>query len=100
MVRSELIERLSRRSGHLAGRDVELGVEVMLEQMAQVLASGERIEIRGFGAFTTRIHPSRLTRNPRTGEPVMVPSKRVIRFKPGAELRRRVNGAQREEQGE
>ena len=96
MVRSELIERLSWRLPHLIPRDVGQGVEVMLEQMAQVLASGERIEIRGFGVFTTRIHPSRLSRNPRTGEPVMVTSKRVIRFKPGAELRRRVNGAQRE----
>ncbi len=98
MVRTGLVESLSKRLPHLIPR--ELAVEVMLEQMTRALSSGERIEIRGFGVFTTRIHPSRLSRNPRTGEPVMVTSKRVIRFKPGAELRRRVNGAQREEQGE
>jgi integration host factor subunit beta len=91
MTKSELIERLSSKQSQLAYRDVELAVKTMLEQMALTLANGERIEIRGFGSFSLHYRPPRIGRNPKTGETVALDSKYVPHFKPGKELRDRVN---------
>ncbi len=93
MTKSELIESLSRRQRQLAYKDVELAVKTMLEQMTNVLADGERIEIRGFGSFSLRYRPPRVGRNPKSGAPVSLPAKYVPHFKPGKELRERVDGA-------
>ena len=73
--------------------DVELAVNCMLEQMINALENGERIEIRGFGAFATHQRPSRLARNPKTGESVDLPVKTVVHFKPGKQMRDRVDAA-------
>lgn len=91
MTKSELIEALARRHDHLHARDVELSVKTLLEQMSGALASGERIEIRGFGSFALHYRPPRVGRNPKTGESVPLPGKYVPHFKPGKELRERVN---------
>jgi integration host factor subunit beta len=91
MTKSELIEVLARKQSHLAYRDVELSVKTMLEHMSQALASGDRIEIRGFGSFSLHFRPPRVGRNPKTGETVSLPGKYVPHFKPGKELRERVN---------
>lgn len=91
MTKSELIDRLVRKQSQLGYKDVELAVKTMLEHMAQTLASGERIEIRGFGSFSLHYRPPRVGRNPKSGEPVSLPAKYVPHFKPGKELRDRVN---------
>jgi len=91
VTKSELIEQLSKRQSQLAGKDVELAVKTMLEQMTNALSSGERIEIRGFGSFSLHFRPPRMGRNPKTGEPVPLAGKYVPHFKPGKELRERVN---------
>ncbi|HET7332750.1 integration host factor subunit beta [Dyella sp.] len=91
MTKSELIEALARRQTHLAFSDVELAVKNVIEQMSQALAGGERIEIRGFGSFALHYRPPRMGRNPKTGEAVALPGKHVPHFKPGKELRERVN---------
>lgn len=91
MTKSELIDTLADKQIHLAYRDVELAVKCILEQMSQALASGERIEIRGFGSFSLHYRPPRIGRNPKTGESVALSSKHVPHFKPGKELRDRVN---------
>jgi integration host factor subunit beta len=91
MTKSELIETLARRQTHLAFHDVELSVKELLEQISQALAQGERIEIRGFGSFSLHFRPPRLGRNPKTGDSVALPGKYVPHFKPGKELRERVN---------
>lgn len=93
MTKSELIERLAQQQSQLNYRDIELAVKSMLEHMAQTLASGERIEIRGFGSFSLHYRPPRVGRNPKSGEPVSLPAKHVPHFKPGKELRERVNAA-------
>lgn len=91
MTKSELIERIVTQHPALMVRDVELAVKTMLEQMAQALATGERIEIRGFGSFSLHYRAPRVGRNPKTGETVHLPAKHVPHFKPGKELRDRVN---------
>ena len=91
MTKSELIEVIAREQSHLAYRDVELAVKCMIEQMSQALASGERIEIRGFGSFSLHFRPPRMGRNPKTGDSVELSGKYVPHFKPGKELRERVN---------
>ncbi len=91
MTKSELIEILVRKQTQLGYRDVELAVKAMLEQMGQTLATGRRIEIRGFGSFSLHYRPPRLGRNPKSGDPVSLPAKYVPHFKPGKELRERVN---------
>ncbi len=97
MTKSELIEKLARKQAQLAYRDVELSVKTMLEHMAQTLSDGERIEIRGFGSFSLHYRPPRMGRNPKTGDAVALVAKHVPHFKPGKELRDRVNeGLQRE----
>ncbi|MFB0962523.1 MAG: integration host factor subunit beta [Pseudomonas sp.] len=91
MNKSELIERIVDQQKQLSVRDVELAVKTMLEHMTQVLSSGERIEIRGFGSFSLHYRAPRLGRNPKTGEAVELEGKYVPHFKPGKELRDRVN---------
>ncbi|WP_018231484.1 integration host factor subunit beta [Thioalkalivibrio thiocyanodenitrificans] len=91
MTKSELIDVLARKQSHLAYKDVELSVKTMLEHMSQALATGDRIEIRGFGSFSLHFRPPRVGRNPKTGETVSLPGKYVPHFKPGKELRERVN---------
>ncbi|HHX35893.1 MAG TPA: integration host factor subunit beta [Pseudomonadales bacterium] len=91
MNKSELIERIVDRQEQLSVRDVELAVKTMLEHMTQVLSSGERIEIRGFGSFSVNYRGPRTGRNPKTGEKVELQGKYVPHFKPGKELRDRVN---------
>ena len=91
MTKSELIELLAEEQGPLAYKDVELAVRCLLEQMSNALASGERIEIRGFGSFSLHYRPPRIGRNPKTGDSVALAGKHVPHFKPGKELRDRVN---------
>ena len=93
MTKSELIERLAQKQTQLAYRDVELAVKTVLEHMVERLANGDRIEIRGFGSFSLHFRPGRIGRNPKTGSPVALPAKHVPHFKPGKELRERVDTA-------
>jgi integration host factor subunit beta len=96
-MKSELIEILAEQQSHLACKDVELAVRCILEQMSGALAAGERIEIRGFGSFSLHYRPPRIGRNPKTGDSVALAGKYVPHFKPGKELRDRVNAAYQEE---
>ncbi|HFD80938.1 MAG TPA: integration host factor subunit beta [Gammaproteobacteria bacterium] len=91
MTKSELIEILAAKNSHLNHKDVELAVKSLIEQMSQSLATGNRIEIRGFGSFSLHYRPPRMGRNPKTGEAVALAAKYVPHFKPGKELRERVN---------
>ena len=93
MTKSELIEILSSKNTHLNYKDVELAVKSLLEQMSHSLANGDRIEIRGFGSFSLHFRPPRAGRNPKTGDSVSLPGKHVPHFKPGKELRERVNNS-------
>jgi integration host factor subunit beta len=93
MTKSELIEIISRKQKHLPAKDVELAVKHLLELMSTALAKGERIEIRGFGSFSLHFRPPRMGRNPKTGEAVALAGKYVPHFKPGKELRERVNSS-------
>jgi len=91
MTKSELIQILAQKQTQLAYKDVELAVKNMLEHMATTLANGERIEIRGFGRFSLHYRPPRVGRNPKTGDSVDLTAKYVPHFKPGKEMRERVN---------
>lgn len=91
LTRSELIERLTARQQLLTPKDVELAVKVIIEQLSETLATGSRIEIRGFGSFSLHHRAPRMGRNPKTGEAVALEAKRATHFKPGKELRDRVN---------
>jgi integration host factor subunit beta len=91
MTKSELIEIIAQKQKHLPSKDVELAVKHLLEIMSDALAEGERIEIRGFGSFSLHFRPPRLGRNPKTGEAVSLAGKHVPHFKPGKDIRERVN---------
>lgn len=91
MTKSELIETLAKHQPHLPIKDVELAVKCILEKMNLALSSGDRIEIRGFGSFSLHVRPPRVGRNPKTGESVQLSKKYVPHFKPGKELRDRVD---------
>jgi integration host factor subunit beta len=91
MTKSELIAELSAANPHLLGRDIELIVATIFNEITAALARGERVELRGFGAFTIKRREPRTGRNPRTGEPVDVDEKVGPFFKAGKELRERVN---------
>ncbi len=93
MTKSELIALLARKLGHLKDKDVELAVKSLLEQMSAALSDGQRIEIRGFGSFSLHYRPPRIGRNPKTGDAVALAGKHVPHFKPGKDLRERVNDA-------
>ena len=94
MTKSELIERIALSQTQLSFKDVELAVKTMIEQMSQSLARGNRIEIRGFGSFSLHYRRPRIGRNPKTGESVGLSGKHVPHFKPGKDLRDRVNRTQ------
>ncbi len=94
MTKSDLIEVLAAKPDHqLHYKDVELAVRYIVECMSNSLASGERIEVRGFGSFSLHFRPPRVGRNPKTGDAVALAGKHVPHFKPGKELRDRVNDA-------
>ncbi|MDB5384176.1 MAG: ihfB [Rhodospirillales bacterium] len=91
MTKSELIAQLAAENPHLRPDDIDLIVATIFEEVTAALARGQRVELRGFGAFSTKRRDPRLGRNPRTGEAVEVSAKAVPYFKPGKELRERVN---------
>jgi integration host factor subunit beta len=91
MIRSELLQALARENPELRAEDVERAVDTFFGEIAEALADGGRVELRGFGAFSTRQREARKGRNPRTGESVAVPGKRVPYFKAGKEMRARLN---------
>ena len=93
MTKSELIETIARNQKHLPAKDVELAIKHILELMSEALANGERIEIRGFGSFSLHYRPPRMGRNPKTGDSVALAGKYVPHFKPGKDLRERVNAS-------
>ncbi|WP_332699222.1 integration host factor subunit beta [Bosea sp. (in: a-proteobacteria)] len=92
MIKSELVQRISERNTHLYQRDIENIVGSILDEIVKALARGDRVELRGFGAFSTKQRDARVGRNPRTGDSVEVDQKLVPVFKTGKELRLRLNG--------
>ena len=93
MIKSELVQRIADRNPHLYQRDVENIVNAILDEITEAMKRGDRVELRGFGAFSVKQREARLGRNPRTGEHVDVVSKHVPFFKTGKEMRERLNGA-------
>jgi len=93
MTRSDLVTRLTERFGQLTQRDTEFAVKTILDAMSEALERGHRIEIRGFGSFSVSRRPPRIGRNPRSGEQVTIPEKRVPHFKAGKALREAVDQA-------
>ena len=91
MTKSELIARLAEHYTQLVAKDAEFAVKTILDAMTNALANGQRIEIRGFGSFALNVRPPRVGRNPKSGDKVLVQAKRVPHFKPGKELRERVD---------
>ncbi|MGP1282898.1 MAG: integration host factor subunit beta [Parasphingopyxis sp.] len=91
MIRSELVQKIAADNPELSTKDVERLVNCFFDSITEQLAKGGRVELRGFGAFSTRERKARVGRNPRTGESVNVPAKRVPYFKPGKEMRERLN---------
>lgn len=91
MTKSEVIDRMVMKQTHLPAKDIELTVKHILSLMSESLASGERIEIRGFGSFSLHYRPARIGRNPKTGDPVALSGKHVPHFKPGKDLKLQVN---------
>jgi integration host factor subunit beta len=93
MTKSELIQKLAERNPHLYMRDVEKIVDTVFDEITKALAAGDRVELRGFGAFSVKERDARVGRNPRTGESVKVDAKRLPFFKTGKALRERLNGS-------
>ena len=91
MIRSELVQRLADENSDLTPLEIERIVDIFFSEITSQLASGGRVELRGFGAFTTRSRDARTGRNPRTGEAVSIEAKKVPFFKPGKEIRERLN---------
>ena len=91
MTKSELVSALTERQPHLLKHDVELALNCILGQLANAIVQGKRIEIRGFGSFNLHHRPPRIARNPKTGEAINLPAKVALHFKPGKEMRDRVN---------
>jgi integration host factor subunit beta len=91
MIKSELVQRIAGQNPHLYQRDVENIVNAILNEITSALARGDRVELRGFGAFSVKSRPARTGRNPRTGEHVTVEEKHVPFFKTGKEMRERLN---------
>ena len=92
MIRSELIQKIADENPYLFQRDVERIVNTIFEEITDALANGDRVELRGFGAFSVKTRDARVGRNPRTGEAVSVDKKKVPFFKTGKLLRDRLNG--------
>jgi integration host factor subunit beta len=95
MIKSELVQRIAEANPHLYQRDVENIVDAVLDEITGALSRGDRVELRGFGAFSTKSRPARLGRNPRTGAQVRVNEKIVPYFKTGKEMRERLNRPRR-----
>ena len=95
MIRSELIQKIADENPHLYQRDVEKIVSTVFTEIIEALAKGDRVELRGFGAFSVKRRDARVGRNPRTGEAVQVAEKHVPFFKTGKLLRERLNGGDR-----
>jgi integration host factor subunit beta len=95
MIKSELVQRIAEANPHLYQRDVENIVDAVLDEVTGALARGDRVELRGFGAFSTKSRPARMGRNPRTGAQVRVNEKIVPYFKTGKEMRERLNRPRR-----
>jgi integration host factor subunit beta len=93
MTRSELIDVLARQRNAMPYEAVKSAIKLLIEQLSEALAGGERIEIRGFGSFCLHYRSPRLGRNPKTGDPVALTGKYVPHFKPGKELRKRVDAS-------
>ena len=91
MIKSELVQRIASQNQHLRQRDVEDIVDAVLNQIVEAMAGGDRVEFRGFGAFSVRVRKARTGRNPRTGVPVRVSRKVLPFFKTGKEMRERLN---------
>ncbi|MCT4655732.1 MAG: integration host factor subunit beta [Cohaesibacter sp.] len=91
MIKSELVQHIAEQNPHLYQRDVEHIVNAILDEISDALARGDRVELRGFGAFSVKNRPARIGRNPRTGERVPVAEKFVPFFKTGKEMRERLN---------
>jgi integration host factor subunit beta len=91
MIKSELVQRIASRNPHLYQRDVEQIVNAILDEITAALARGDRVELRGFGAFSVKSRPARVGRNPRTGDKVSVDGKVVPFFKTGKDMRERLN---------
>ena len=93
MIRSELVQKIGQQNPGLNPREIELIVTIFFDEITKRLAANGRVELRGFGAFSTRARDARTGRNPRTGETVEVPAKAVPFFKSGKELRERLNAS-------
>ena len=91
MIKSELIQKIAEKNPHLYHRDIENIINTVFDQIIKALRDGDRVELRGFGAFSVKARDQRIGRNPRTGDSVKVEAKRVPFFKTGKELRERLN---------
>jgi integration host factor subunit beta len=91
MIKSELIVSLTSKLNHISEKDVALSVNILLEKMSDTLGKGDRIEVRGFGSFSLHYRPPRNAHNPKTGEKLVTESKYSPHFKPGKEMRERIN---------
>lgn len=95
MIKSELVQRLADKHPNLFHRDIEKIVSVVFDGISEALVRGDRVELRGFGAFSVKHRPARIGRNPRSGEPVMIEEKYAPFFKAGKELRDRLNDGEK-----
>jgi integration host factor subunit beta len=93
LIKSQLITEISKRLSHLPEKDIALAINSVVEQMSNVLSEGGRIEIRGFGSFCLHYRPPRRAHNPKTGEKLVTEPKYAVHFKPGKELREKVNAS-------
>jgi len=94
ITKSELIDRISTKLPQLGNKDVELSVKTLIEKIIDSLAKGDRTEVRGFGSFSVHYRKPRIGRNPKTGDSVSLPGKNAAHFKPGKELRNKINNSQ------
>jgi integration host factor subunit beta len=93
MIKSELVQFLAREQPHLSHSDVDAAVTLLINKLINELASGRRVEIRGFGAFSLKHYKARRGRNPKTGEIVSVPQRYGVHFKPGGDMKARANAS-------
>lgn len=93
MTKSELVEKVVSKHQHMTSKEAEFVINEFFQAISSALAEGDRVELRGFGSFTTKKRDARIGRNPKTGEAVQVPAKVVPHFKPGKELREKVDGS-------
>jgi integration host factor subunit beta len=91
MIKSEFVQRIAAKNPQLSQRDIEKSLNVILKRIVDAMVCGDRVELRGFGTFSVRFRDARTARNPKTGAPVTVARKASPRFKPGKEMRERLN---------